>query len=382
MRPTLKNLILPAAIALAASALNAQAPAEITTGLSGPQRLILTPRGNILVSETSTTPNSGKVTFVTRGGQKATLLDNMPSGVEITGGGSGPTGLALRGKTLYVAQGAGDSERRGTRPGSMIWNNEGISSPIHSSILVFEFSKDIDDAQGPFLMTTELQNRLAGFHEVVIRDAAGNTATVNVLADFQDLRPDPNTIFRGHNPWSLALTDDGNTLWVTDASQNTLVKVDTKNGRWQRAFFFPPFPNPTPVGPPMIDSVPTGLRVFEGRPVVSFLSGFPFPPGTARVVEIDTKASSVVPQINGLTSVTDVLIVRNRRNIEEWYVLEFSRNQSATPPPPGRLLMFDSPIGREIVPLLITPVSMAYDEKTNSLLIAELRGRIVEVRLP
>lgn len=376
---TLREFLLVAAYALPALA---QAPKVITTGLSGPLRMILTPRGNLLVTETSREPNSGKITYVTRAGQKSTLFGKLPSGTEVVGGGSGPSALALRGRTLYIAIGAGDAERRSATPGASVLNPDGVSSPIFSSILTAEFSRDVDDAQGPYEISSAQQRSLADGFDVTLEDSAKNSVALKLLADFPDVTPDPNVRFRGSNPFSLALTADGQTLWVADASYNTITRVDTRTGRWQKTYSFPPIPNPTPVGPPVIDAVPTGLQLFEGRLIVGFLSGVPFLPSSTKVIEIDTQRNEIIPQIYGLTSVTDVLVRRNRRNIEEWFVLEFSSNQFANPAPPGRLLVYDSPTGVTVVPVLITPVSMVYDDKTNSLLILELRGQIVDVALP
>src|SRR4051794_33223109 len=84
----------------------------VATGLQGPQKIILTPGGNLLVSETSMAVNSGRVSFVSRAGARRSLLEGLPSGVEVASGGSGPTAMALRARTLYVALGAGDGERR------------------------------------------------------------------------------------------------------------------------------------------------------------------------------------------------------------------------------------------------------------------------------
>ena len=72
-------------------------PQTLITGLQSPVKLILTPRGNFLVTETSMSTNSGRVSFVSRAGVRRSLIEGLPSGTEVTlAGGSGPAAMALR----------------------------------------------------------------------------------------------------------------------------------------------------------------------------------------------------------------------------------------------------------------------------------------------
>ena len=68
--------------------------------------------------------------------------------------------------------------------------------------------------------------------------------------------------------------------------------------------------------------------------------------------------------------------------LSEFYVIEFSANQSANPAPPGRLLRFDRAGMQVVAAPLITPVSMAYDSATKELFVLELRGQILQLQLP
>jgi hypothetical protein len=79
--------------------------------------------------------------------------------------------------------------------------------------------------------------------------------------------------------------------------------------------------------------------------------------------------------------VVDVLWCRLPAGRRQFFVLEFSQNQSATPPAPGRLLRYDTPEAQVAAAGLITPVSLAYDESTQDLFILELRGQILQLRL-
>jgi hypothetical protein len=354
----------------------------LVTGLQGPQKIVLTAQGNLLVSETSMSPNSGRVSFVTRGGARSTLLEGLPSGIEVTlAGGSGPSAMALRERTLYFALGAGDGERRGQTPGTSIHNPEGSSSPLFASILAVRFNLDVDAISGPFTMTTAHQRTITDGGEVEITDNNGGAARISMLARFPISEPAPNRIYRFSNPWGMALTDDGAVLWVTDASMDALVRIDTATGRWRRIARFPPLPNPSSVGPPVLDSVPTSVRVYGNELLVSFLSGFPFVPGNARVLVVNPVTGAADPFINWRTSATDILWRPRPSGRPQFFVLEFSQNQSAQPPAPGRLLSYEGPEPQVLVPVLITPVSLAYDADTRDLFILELRGQILRLHL-
>lgn len=354
----------------------------VATGLQAPNKIILTARGNVLVSETSTTPNSGRVSMVPRGGARRSLLENLPSGTEVTlAGGSGPSAMALRERTLYLAIGTGDAERSGAVPGTTMHNPLGATSPLFSSILAIRFSADVDAIGGTFRMTADHQRTLADGWDVELEDGAGATAQVSVLIRFRSSEPDANSIYRFSNPWGMALTEDGKTLYVTDASQNVLARVDTATGRSQRLLRFAPVPNPTPVGPPVLDAVPTSVRFYRDQLIVSFLSGFPFVPGGTKVLAINPEKRTSELFIQGLTSATDILWRAKADGVEQFYVLEFSRDQSATPPGQGSLLMYDSPQKQVILDNLIAPVSMAYEAATRDLYIVELTGRLLRLRL-
>jgi hypothetical protein len=357
-------------------------PEVLVTGLQAPNKIILTPRGNLLVTETSMAPNQGRISFVTRSGTRRSLVEGLPSGTEVTlAGGSGPSAMALRERTLYFTVGPGDSERRGTAPGTAMHNPQGRSSPIFSSLLEARFSVEPDLILGTFRMTPENQQALADGRTVELADGSGGTAQISRLAQFPLSEPDRNTIYRFSNPWGLTFTPDGMGLYMADASQNSLTRVDIATGKWQRMMRFAPVPNPTPVGAPVLDAVPTSVRTYGDQLLVSLLTGFPFPPGNSRVMIVDPAAGTSQQFMFDLNSATDVLW-RPRPNARpQFFVLEFSTNQSATPAPPGRLLRFDTENATVAAAPLITPVSMAFDEATQDLFILELRGQILRLRI-
>ena len=355
-------------------------PQTLTTGLQTPVKMILTPQGNFLVTETSMNPNSGRLSFVSRAGVRRSLIEGLPSGTEVTlAGGSGPAAMALRDRTLYLSIGPGDSERAGTTPGTSTLNPQSASSPIFSSLLEIRFSVGVDSIAGTFRMTPPHQQALNDGQQVELADE-GATARISLLARFPIAEPHPTALYKFSNPWGLALSEDGQTLYLTDASQNCLLQIDTSTGRWRRLARFGPFPNPTPVGPPVVDAVPTSVRIYGDRVLVSFLSGFPFVRDNGRVLAVNPETGAAEPFIFNLTSVTDVLVRPKAGSRPYFFVLEFSANQSANPAPPGRLLRFDT-ADAQVAGTFITPVSMVFDETTSELFVLELRGQIQQLKI-
>jgi hypothetical protein len=110
----------------------------LAEGLQLPYKLLLTQDGNLLVSAGGGAPNTGRISLVNRSGNRTPVLEGLPSGLanpELIP--LGPTGMALRQRTLYVAIGEGDAVRAGATPGSLVLNPAGMSSPLFSSVLMF-----------------------------------------------------------------------------------------------------------------------------------------------------------------------------------------------------------------------------------------------------
>ncbi len=168
-------------------------------------------------------------------------------------------------------------------------------------MLEIRFSADVDAISGTFRMTAQHQQALNDGGEVELADA-GATARISLLTRFPIAEPHPAAVYKFSNPWGLALSEDGRNLYLTDASQNCLLRIDTATGRWQRLARFGPFRNPTTVGPPVVDAVPTSVRIYGDSVLVSFLSGFPFASANGRVLIVNpetgalTRSFSISPQ--------------------------------------------------------------------------------------
>lgn len=105
------------------------------------------------------------------------------------------------------------------------------------------------------------------------------------------------------NPYSLTVGPNDN-LYITDASGNAIIRR-TPAGKLHVFTVFTDIKNPTPVGPPMIDVVPTGIGFNEQRFYVTTLTGFPFPKGEARIYTVDLKGKYTLYQ-EGFTTLTNM----------------------------------------------------------------------------
>ncbi len=105
------------------------------------------------------------------------------------------------------------------------------------------------------------------------------------------------------NPYSLTVGPEDN-LYITDASANAIIRR-TPDEKLHVFTTFEDIKNPTNVGPPTIDVVPTGIEFNEQRFYVSTLTGFPFLKGEARIYSVDRMGNYSLYQ-DGFTTLTDM----------------------------------------------------------------------------
>jgi hypothetical protein len=358
-------------------------PTVIASGLQVPYRVMLTPRGNLLVSEGGTENNAGRISIVTRGGDRSTLIGGLPTGKNEAGQGFiGPTGLAYRDQTLYIVISNGDADVAGPAPGSTIPNPKGIASPLLSSVLAVRFSGDIDVQTGPFTLRPTDHLTIADGNPVTINNGSGATAEVTLVANFQDFTPSANTIYKHSDPYAITLDpDDSQYLYVVDAGQDAIVRIHRETGRMRTVLRVPPIPSAVP-GPPVSDPVPNAIVPYGNQFLVTQLTGFPFTPGVSRVSLFNPATATLTPFITGLSSAMDVIYIPRGDARPRFLVLEFTNNFLGTPPGPGRVLLYDSPAGAPLVQGLTAPTSFAYDAATGEVFITELTGRLTSVKLP
>jgi hypothetical protein len=375
---TRKITLIIAAVILCGFVLKAEAQTTsvFTAGLSKPTKIMLSSQGNLLVTETLGPPNSGRVSIVDRGGSRRTLIDGLPSGISPEGP-SGPTGLDMRDRTLFVAIGEGDGIVAGPIPGTQLANPNPLS-PLVSSVLAIDFSENVEMTTQGYSLSMADQLTMASGGVVTLSNGSGNTITVKLLADFPNFVPNPipplPTNVRNSNPFAVVV--GGNDLFVVNAGLNLVAKVNIATGSWQTLTTFPPRPNPLPFGPPVIDAVPDGIRFVDGRLLVTLLTGFPFVPGLSEVRRVDVNTGVNSAYIGGRSSAIDVLGGSSRQH----YVLEFSTNFLAGAP--GQLLLFQSPglAPTVVAGGLISPTGMARDAVSGDIYITEtFTGRIIRV---
>jgi hypothetical protein len=185
------------------------------------------------------------------------------------------------------------------------------------------------------------------------------------------------------NPFSAVVMPD-RTWYVADAGANMIVKV-APNG--QRSVFarFPKVPNPTPIGPPVVDAVPTKILANpDGGFYVSTLTGFPFNVGKAAVYNVD-KNGEISVYHQGLTMITDMALDSRTGDI---YAMQFG-NFAFNPTPgfvfgSGKVHRIQRGGGfSEVVASNFGPGSgLALDENNNLYATSLFTGQLLKMNSP
>jgi hypothetical protein len=356
-----------------------QTATTLASGLNSPMKLALTSEGSLLVSEATVQLNTGRVSIVTRGGVRRTLLDGLPSGPAFPNGAPlGPSALALDGRTLYIGILEGNSLVAGPTPTSHpLANPDGPGSPIFSSILKVQLDADADRVMTGFSLGLDNQFTLADGLAVKLTNSDGQTASIDLLTQFVPTPLDRREVYGHVTPYGMALDPARQFLYIADAGQNRIIKVDVTTGRSETLVRFPrlTFGN----AGAQTDPVPTSVRFYGDELLVTFLSGGPFPPGLAMVRIVNPVTREIRPFINLLTTATD-LAQRDTPAGPQFFVVEY-RSSLAGAPMSGRVIQFDSPVGRVIFDRLQGPTGMTQDPATGDLFVAEFEGgRITQIK--
>lgn len=146
------------------------------------------------------------------------------------------------------------------------------------------------------------------FGGVLSIGADGTLALAASTWDFE-VANNPHPSVLDSHPYGLNAGPDG-MLYVADAGGNDLLKVDPATGEVSVVAVFDPipgvFPRPDYGGEMLTDAVPTDV-VWDpdGNAYVSFLSGAPFVPGSAKVVMV-APDGTVSDYATGYTMLTDL----------------------------------------------------------------------------
>ncbi len=298
--------------------------------------------GNLWVTETGDGTNNGQVVRVKPNGDKAVIIKGLPSNTDPSNGETGGPWrtMLLPNNRLAVIVGEGPTALFGR---IMFFNLTGFQPGISPAKTVADTISTID----------------------ISRFALAQSGVTN------------------SNPFSAVLDSDGS-WYVADAGANMIVKV-APNGVRSVFARFPKVPNPTPIGPPVVDAVPTKIMANpDGGFYVSTLTGFPFNSGQAAIYNVD-KNGVISLYHRGLTMVTDMAFDTRTGDI---YALQFG-NFGFAPSPgfvfgSGKVHRIQRGGGSsEIVASNFGPGSgLALDKSGNLYVTSLFTGQLLKMTLP
>lgn len=290
-----------------------------------------TPVANPSEGPAETRGFSGQVTQIAPDGTQSVLATGLPSYSMGMGETTGPAGIAVApdGAVILAVGGAGPA----TAYIEALPNENGVVS--------------IDPATGEVTLLADI-----GAYE-----RANN--------------PQPAAV--DSNLYDVAVGDDG-TIYVNDAGGNATYTVPAGGGEPTVLAVHPELPLPegmeAPPGVTGLDPVPTGIAAIDGAVLVGYLSGAPFPPGAAKIVNVglDGAISDVA---TGLTMVVDVATGPDG----QLYATQISSDFLSQPPAPGSVVRVLGDGTQEVVVEgLMFPNGIAFDQDGNLLVAAGTVG--------
>ncbi|MBK7939376.1 MAG: ScyD/ScyE family protein [Lewinellaceae bacterium] len=260
----MKQLItLATAIFVATSALTAQVMPTIV-GQGFTKSLIgieVDGNGKIWLTEQGSGNNDGAITVLNPDGTTSPFMAGLASALTPSGELSGPVRtIQLAGDKVLVVMG------------------EGVQSSMEA-LLIVDKSGWTPSAPLPFTAVEQ---------------------TIKI-GDFTHAQGAMNS-----NPYNLTWDAAGD-MYIADAGGNSIVKRKAATGELSQFASFPPFPNPLPFGPPVVDPVPTDIVTKPDGSgfYVCQLTGFPFVDSVANVYNLDNSGNYSVWQ-SGFTLLTDM----------------------------------------------------------------------------
>ncbi len=226
----------------------------VASGLVLPMGIETDNAGNIWVAETGTSHNDGKIVIVKPNGTKYDAIVNLSSTInEVSGEIGGPSNLILDKNYLYI-----------------------LATEFLYKVNVAGFKPGDPAIDGSKLTREDVGSFVKGLHIVVPNDS---------------------------HTYNLIKGPDGD-IYIADAGANAIIHRHSA-GNYSLLAKFPTYANPTPVGPPQVQAVPTGI-IFDGHDfLVSTLTGFPFLEGKANIYRVKLSGEISIYQA-GLTTLVNI----------------------------------------------------------------------------
>ena len=227
----------------------------IASGLVSPMGLETDANGNIWVCETGTAANDGKVVIITPSGEVHDAIVNLASISNAASGETeGPAHLLFDNGTLYILA-------------------------------------------GNYLYKANVSHFMPGDTPL---DAA--SIPYEDIGSFSLSYPYVNDANDTH-PYNLTKGPDGD-LYISDAGANAIIHRKGA-GNYSVLAELPDVANPTPVGAPQVQCVPTSIFYNGHDFLVTTLLGFPFPSGSALIYKVSMAGNVSVYQ-QGFTCLVDI----------------------------------------------------------------------------
>ncbi|NNE36005.1 MAG: ScyD/ScyE family protein, partial [Rhodothermales bacterium] len=283
LSPVVSGLVILAMAVLVSPGVSAQEAGRVlTSGLNGPMGILVAEDGSVWVVDSGV------------GGEDEKQYPDLHTGVPKT---------VHFGHTSRVIRVAGDGSQTevATLP-SMVMSPEETVGGARFSIV-----------DGALYVTSGTWMAAAGdepwtnMASIVRVEDGGPVEVSSTYALESELNPDSLAV--DSNPYGMVTGPDGK-LWVTDAAGNSVLRVDPQTGDAGLVAVFDaitsPLPNPNRGGRMESDPVPTGIAFDrDGNLFVALLPGFPFIPGSARVVRVSPDGE-VSDYATGLTMLVDL----------------------------------------------------------------------------
>lgn len=279
------SIVLALMLVLASLTDGASAQGDGTTlagGFNGPMGVLVAPDGNVWVIDSGL------------GGDTDLPFIDPQTGEQIT---------AKYGETAQVVEVAPDGTQTvATTLPSIVTGSDNIGGARLALLNDTLYATSGQFTSDPSTLPT-VANTAA-----VVKIENGQASEVTSTWSIESSQNPGGFVYDSH-PYGLAAGPDGN-LWVADAGANDLLKINPDTGDIEVVAVFDglpgPFPNPNRDGAMETDPVPTGITFDQaGNAYVSLLSGFPFVPGSAKVVKVGSDGQ-VSDYATNLTMLTDL----------------------------------------------------------------------------